>query len=182
MSTQLKYQLIVDVMKQAIDAGHLQHGTQVSPDDQLMVTFGVSRGTVTKAMDILARDGYVDRIQGKGTFVAKSAKEEVAPVTFETRKLDKFADNIIHYKTQYLSAIMEAVYVRADYLIDQKERGHDIPDYGKVFAMEYLISELIHRQIFPAWDADNSDPRRMQAKYVLKQLINYVEENPRSRD
>ncbi|MEV4575925.1 hypothetical protein AB0K16_22035 [Nonomuraea jabiensis] len=103
-------------------------------------------------------------------------------MTFDTKNLDRLADGITHYKNQYLAAIMDAVYIRADYLIDQRDKGHDVPDFAKLFGMDTLIRELIHRQIFRSWDDGNPDPKKMQAQYVLKQVIEYVEKNPRSRD
>lgn len=100
-------------------------------------------------------------------------------MTFDTKKLDKFAENITLFRNQYLSAIMNGVYVRHDYLVQQKKAGHQIPDYGRLFAMDYLLGELIHRQIFQVWNNDDSDedpdPRRMQSKYVLKKLVTHVE-------
>lgn len=54
---------------------------ELSPDEvipserELMATYGVSRATIRKAVDSLVVDGLLQRIHGKGTFVARARFE-----------------------------------------------------------------------------------------------------------
>ncbi len=48
----------------------LKSGDKLLPERELSANLGLSRGTVKKAYEELSRDGFVEIIQGKGSFVA----------------------------------------------------------------------------------------------------------------
>ena len=52
------------------DLSRRQPGARIDSEPQLAQRFGVSRFTVTRAIEILVRDGLLTRRQGLGTFVA----------------------------------------------------------------------------------------------------------------
>lgn len=52
-----------------INAGRWKPGDQLPPERQLAEEYGLSVGTVRKAMEQLVQAGYCYRVQGKGTFV-----------------------------------------------------------------------------------------------------------------
>lgn len=52
-------------------AGSLEVGEALPPERGLCEVFGVSRVTLRRAVDELAREGYLVRRQGSGTFVAR---------------------------------------------------------------------------------------------------------------
>ncbi|WP_318152179.1 GntR family transcriptional regulator [Nocardioides hwasunensis] len=49
----------------------LEPGAAIPSERELMAAYGVSRATVRKAIDGLAADGLLHRLQGKGTFVTR---------------------------------------------------------------------------------------------------------------
>lgn len=51
-------------------AHELGPGAAIPSERELMATYGVSRATVRKAIDVLVSDGLLHRVHGKGTFVA----------------------------------------------------------------------------------------------------------------
>ena len=64
------YQRLYDYVVDEIRAGRLVAGDRVPSEKELAQLFGVSRITSKKALQTLNRDGVVERIVGKGSFVA----------------------------------------------------------------------------------------------------------------
>jgi GntR family transcriptional regulator len=60
-----------DLLTQIVE-GHLEPGQVVPPERELCEHYGVSRITVRRAIRELETTGYVQRRQGKGTFVSRS--------------------------------------------------------------------------------------------------------------
>lgn len=63
------YNQLMELLKSKIDAG-LSEGTILPTERELSQQYGVSRTTVRIALQNLENQGYVERIQGKGTFVS----------------------------------------------------------------------------------------------------------------
>jgi GntR family transcriptional regulator len=63
-------QISRDVLRQ-IEDGSLPPGARMRTERELAEAYGVSRITVRQALDSLARDGYIVRKQGSGTFVSE---------------------------------------------------------------------------------------------------------------
>ncbi|MDX1668588.1 MAG: GntR family transcriptional regulator [Limnobacter sp.] len=64
------YQQIKALLLEALQNGEWKPGEMIPAETELAVRFGVSQGTVRKAIDELAADNLVVRRQGRGTFVA----------------------------------------------------------------------------------------------------------------
>ena len=62
------YRRVVDSLR--VDIANKAPGDRIDSEPQLARRFGVSRFTVTRAIEILADEGLVNRRQGLGTFVA----------------------------------------------------------------------------------------------------------------
>ena len=63
------YRQIKNLIVQALDAGEWLPGHTIPSEQELALRFGVSQGTVRKAVDELAAENILLRKQGKGTFV-----------------------------------------------------------------------------------------------------------------
>ncbi len=64
------YRQIKALIVQALVAGEWRPGQAIPSEQELASRFGVSQGTVRKAIDEMAAENMVVRKQGKGTFVA----------------------------------------------------------------------------------------------------------------
>jgi GntR family transcriptional regulator len=61
---------LADILRGQIRAGELPSGRIIPSETSLMQQHDLARGTVRKAIDVLADEGLVIRVQGRGTYVA----------------------------------------------------------------------------------------------------------------
>ncbi|MCM8785077.1 MAG: GntR family transcriptional regulator [Candidatus Omnitrophica bacterium] len=82
------YYQLKEILKEQIKKGKLKIDSPIPSEFQLMEEYGVSRITVVKAINELVSEGFLYRIQGKGTFVkSKSGKikeEEIVGLIMQT--------------------------------------------------------------------------------------------------
>lgn len=71
------YQQIKDLLLQSLQRGEWKPGEAIPSEMELAKRFGVSQGTVRKAVDELAADNLLVRRQGRGTFVATHSEQRV---------------------------------------------------------------------------------------------------------
>jgi GntR family transcriptional regulator len=71
------YQQIKALILHSLQSGEWRPGEAIPSEIELAARFKVSQGTVRKAVDELAAENLLMRRQGKGTFVATHAEEQV---------------------------------------------------------------------------------------------------------
>jgi GntR family transcriptional regulator len=71
------YQQIKTLILRSLQGGEWRPGEAIPSEIDLAARFKVSQGTVRKAVDELAAENLLVRRQGKGTFVATHAEEQV---------------------------------------------------------------------------------------------------------
>lgn len=69
------YQQIKALITQGLESGEWKPGEIIPSEVELAARYKVSQGTVRKAIDELAADNLLVRLQGKGTFVATHSEE-----------------------------------------------------------------------------------------------------------
>ncbi|MGQ9623605.1 MAG: GntR family transcriptional regulator [Candidatus Caldatribacteriaceae bacterium] len=60
-----------DALRQALESGEYEPGDRFFSENEIAKKYGVSRMTVRRVMDDLLREGFIFRVPGKGTFVAR---------------------------------------------------------------------------------------------------------------
>lgn len=68
------YERVRHAIEQMVLARPLADSSPLPPEAQLMARFGVSRGTLRRAVEELTRDGLLVAEQGRGTFVDQEAR------------------------------------------------------------------------------------------------------------
>jgi GntR family transcriptional regulator len=81
------YAQAAELLRERIVRGELPFGTRLESEPALAVQLGVSRATVSKALDILASDGLVSREQGRGTFVRRPRLDRGSSLTSFTQNI-----------------------------------------------------------------------------------------------
>ncbi len=66
------YQVIMKDLKEQIETGVLKPGDQLPTEKELSLKYEVSRITSKRALTELEQSGFINRIQGKGSFVKES--------------------------------------------------------------------------------------------------------------
>ncbi|MFE6177881.1 GntR family transcriptional regulator [Streptomyces sp. NPDC056464] len=64
-----KYVRIAQTLQRRIEDGTYPPGSRVPSENQLVQSFGMSRPTVVRALELLKRDGWLESRQGYGTIV-----------------------------------------------------------------------------------------------------------------
>src|SRR5438445_13633669 len=82
-------------------------GTPVPPERTLALDFDTSRTTVRQALAELVVEGRLERIQGKGTFVAK-------PKVAQALQLTSYTEDMRAQGLEPTSRLLEIGYVSAD--------------------------------------------------------------------
>lgn len=65
------YQQVIEHIRQNIRQGNWGVHQQIPSERELCELLGVSRTTVRQALDAVVREGLLERVQGRGTFVAR---------------------------------------------------------------------------------------------------------------
>jgi GntR family transcriptional regulator len=63
------YVQIADILRGRIERGEIAPGRPVPSETQLMQEYGVARLTARKAVRVLAGEGLVEVVQGRGAYV-----------------------------------------------------------------------------------------------------------------
>lgn len=84
-----KYRQLLQLLRQQILSGQFAPGAQLPTEEELVQQYGLSRGTVRKAIEQLSAEGFVYTEQGSGTYVSATHPNAVpfhfADCTFDTR-------------------------------------------------------------------------------------------------
>lgn len=98
---QAKYKKVRENLRKQILLGELSPGTQLPSEDQFIKTLGVSKITLVRALNDLARDGLIIRQHGRGSFVVDPADQPLAPG--RNLRLALLVDHSIGVNYQFMS-------------------------------------------------------------------------------
>ncbi len=68
-----KYSQAAEQIKELIISGQLKAGEKLPPERDLCIANDISRITLRAALDLLEKDGYIRREQGRGTFISSES-------------------------------------------------------------------------------------------------------------
>ena len=63
------YQQLVDAIRAAVKRGELTSGQKLPTVQELSESLSIARGTIKRAYDELEREGILEKVQGRGTFI-----------------------------------------------------------------------------------------------------------------
>ena len=81
-----RYYQLKEILEKRIQSGEFQPGDKFPTDDELCQEYGLSRGTVRRAVEMLITSGQLRREQGRGTFLNSPQQ---SPVFFRLANFDE---------------------------------------------------------------------------------------------
>ncbi len=123
------YMQLFDIMKQRIESGEWAVDSQIPIEDDLCKIYDLSKATVRLAVAELVRQGYLKRLQGKGTFVCKRIIPEGLSMVTSFRELMLDAGVKITTKVLALTIMMPS---------DDLDIKLDIPDDRHIIYLKRL--------------------------------------------
>ncbi|QAY65256.1 GntR family transcriptional regulator [Paenibacillus protaetiae] len=138
------YMQIQDYFKEQIAAQELKANDKIPSEKELMEQFGVSRITVANALVQLAKEGWIYRIPGRGSFVSENASARAARAD---AALSNQPDERMHAEYPHLSNDLPAG-------LQQRGEGRNsrticliIPTIGDFFALRLIsgINEVLKK-------------------------------------
>lgn len=88
------YQQLVDRVKVSIKKGLLKTGQKLPTVQELAEALAVARGTIKRAYDELEREGWVEKVQGRGTFVCYRAESSGSRKEQAMAAIDSLLDKL----------------------------------------------------------------------------------------
>lgn len=106
-------------LREAITAQHYAAGQRLPPEVELAGALGVSRGTLRQALQVLLRDGLIETVPGRGTFVTAPARSISAGL------IGMVLPSVVRARNPELIAGAEAVLRKAGYSLVLGISGDD---------------------------------------------------------
>jgi len=125
------FEQITDWMRDKIQSGEWQDEQQIHSESELCEKFGVSRGTVRKAIEVLIAERLLVRIHGKGTFVKNKILLEQKP----TWRLAGFSRDLISRGIPYSTKVIKRQIIQPSEEVQEKLR---LSPSRKIFNMQRL--------------------------------------------
>jgi GntR family transcriptional regulator len=122
-----KYNQLASILRQKIEDGEWPPRTPIPSERQLEVLYNISRTTIREAIDHLARQGYLYREHGRGTFVSPQKLQK------GLMELTSFSEDLLKRGITPGQVIRELEWVEAPAKIAQKL---EIPPGTKVLRIE----------------------------------------------
>ena len=97
-----KYMLLVDQLIQKVTRGEIRPGEALPSEHQLCETYQLARTTVRNAMQLLEEEGWITRMQGKGSFVS------MTPPLPTSKPLDIFAFVLPEVRTGFYPSLQRS--------------------------------------------------------------------------
>jgi DNA-binding GntR family transcriptional regulator len=157
------YQQIQAWIREQIVSETWQENYQLQAEDDLAVELGVNRGTLRNAIKALIDEGYLIRIHGKGTFVARRVVEQ--PLA---QNLSTFSEGLMSQNIPFTTRVLEQRLTLPDEqvasLLDLPEgepifflkRVRLVKDKPAIFLHTYVVARLC-----PGIERVNFEERRL---------------------
>jgi GntR family transcriptional regulator len=123
-----RYHQLQQILRKRIESGEFKPDDQFPTENQLCQEYGVSRGTVGRAIKILVDEGWLRRVRGRGTFVNRPSLSSFFHLT-------NFADDMRQRGLEPSTKLLGQEVIPAD---DQIANVLEIPVNAQVIKISRL--------------------------------------------
>lgn len=149
---QPKYERLKAYLMEEVALGHLKPGDALPSEQQLTEKLKVARNTVRQAMGELARDGFIRRVPGKGTFVSEQSNmANVGPAQSDEKsdpqvqqRLEVFALVTPETKSAFYPSLLEGFENATSHMHHQTLIGNTHNDLD---VQARIILQLLDKQV-----------------------------------
>ncbi|GAB1583908.1 MULTISPECIES: GntR family transcriptional regulator [Phyllobacteriaceae] len=143
------YLQVRDAIAQRIVSGEWQPRTAIPNETDLAREFGVSPGTMRKALDLAEAERLLTRRQGRGTFVNDQSSEEYAARYSNIRSRDgKRMDGEVEVLSVYETTVSESEGMRLR--LRARDRVHHIRRVWMENGRPYMLEDVVlSARLFP---------------------------------
>ena len=171
-----KYQYIKDELKNKIISGQFASGDKFYTEAELIAMYDVSSITVVRALNDLAKDGYIVRQQGKGTFVSRARKHKLVEFSdvevFETKD-DKVT--VLSIERGNKLSYLEKLGLRGDQFYYKIERVRKSNGVVYIYHTSYIPEQYINAN-YPNLEYYSSIYSRFKLDYHIHMNDEHFEE------
>lgn len=115
------YAQIYKVLKRELIEGEYAVGTLIPPEPELEKRFGVSRTTVRRAVELLAREGFIKTQRGLGTVVLDyKTKQNLNLITSMSETLRR-KGFVVEPKSMYVDVVPASLHIAEDLELPEGE-------------------------------------------------------------
>lgn len=131
-----KYIEIYNYLKEKIISQEFKAGQRIPSENELKNIFNVSRNTVRRSIEMLASEGYVTSIHGKGVFIM-----EKQPLEFLVGGLQSFKEASFTNNINYITKVAQFETLTIDDHLSKKTGFSIGTDALKIFRVRSIESE-----------------------------------------
>lgn len=149
---QQKFITIYDELKQGIFDGTYSYGDQLPSEHELVEKYHASRETVRKALELLANDGMIQKIRGKGSIVIDQGMTEFPFSNLISFKEVKEELGLKHTTNVLLNEVIEAdavPHVKKHLNLTQNQplihivRSRSVNGIVKILDEDYFLTSIV---------------------------------------
>lgn len=133
-----------------IDTGILQAGSKLPSENELAATYQITRETVRKGLNLLAQNGYIHKVKGKGSFVLDTGRLNFPVsglVSYKelAERLGRRSRTFV-YETKCVPAgehIAKELQIRSDQLVWKVIRAREIEGERIILDIDCLLADIV---------------------------------------
>lgn len=137
------YQQLVHSIKKYIEEGIIKENDKIPAESEFCITYELSRTTVRQALRTLEKEGYIYKLQGKGSYVS-------SPKIYQNRSdFSKFYDDMMSLGKIPVSKILSLKIKKPNSIVKEKMNLSDDEFICKLIWVRYGNDEaLIYETIY----------------------------------